>query len=99
MFELSPFVTAASAPAVSVPAASRASRSNPEPDHLGPGEVRWEPVEGALGAVDDRDGVALVLELGGDAGADPPASDDDDVHREMSPRSDRVCKPVRVRAS
>ena len=37
-----------------------------------------------------------LLELHRDAGADPTASDDDDVHREMSPRWGSCCKAGRT---
>ena len=53
------------------------------PHHGGALEVQRQAVEGALQAVDDGDGVPLCLELGGEAGPDPTASDDDDVHGVM----------------
>ena len=62
MLELSPLVTAASAPASSMPASRRRSRSKPTPWMVRPREALGQPPERLGLLVDDRDGVALVLE-------------------------------------
>ena len=80
MLELSPFVTAATAPACSMPASISRSRSKPMPCTVRAGEVGAEPGERLAAPVDDRDGVPVAGEGPGERRADPAASDDDDVH-------------------
>ena len=80
MLELSPLVTAASAPASSMPASIEAVAVEADALHRAPGEVGAEADERLAAAVDDGDGVAVAGEDAGERRADPPAADDDDVH-------------------
>ena len=81
MFELSPLVTAATAPARSMPACDEVVAVEAEADDLLAGEVLGEALAERVGVlVDHRDRVAAPLEAQGELAAHPPASDDDDVH-------------------
>ena len=80
MFELSPLVTAANAPARSIPASLSVSRSKPKPSIGDPAEAGRQAAERRLALVDDRDRVAGLLEQPGQLAADPAAPHDDDVH-------------------
>ena len=83
MLELSPLVTAASAPASSMPASRRRSRSKPDAVDGAAREALGQPPERLGLLVDDGDGVAAVLQDAGQAGTDPATSDDDDVQRSL----------------
>ena len=80
MLELSPLVTAASAPASSMPASMQAVAVEADALHGRAREVGAEPGERVAPAVDDGDGVAVAAEDAGERRADPAAPDDDDVH-------------------
>ena len=81
MLELSPLVTAASAPASVMPGLHRGVAVEAEADDRG---SRRSPVgrrrNDVLALVDDRDGVALLLERAGQLAAHPAAAHHDDVH-------------------
>src|SRR3954463_2590629 len=84
MLELSPLLTAAKAPAESMPASSSVCRSKPRPvtwrpGNSGPGaraagDLRAQPAEGLRVLVDDRDPVAALFQPAGDGGADASAA-------------------------
>jgi hypothetical protein len=80
MFELSPLVTAASAPASRIPACSRWSRSNPNPRTARPVNFSGRRRKAFLFLSTDRDRVALGLQLGRELRSDSATADDDDVH-------------------
>ena len=80
MLELSPLLTAAKAPAESMPASSRVCRSKPRPGHLAAAELRAEPAEGLGVLVDDGDAVPDLFQPAGDGGADASAAHHDHVH-------------------
>ena len=80
MLELSPLLTAAKAPADSMPASSRVCRSKPRPGDLAAAELRAEPAERLGVLVDDRDAVADLFQPAGDGGADAAAAHHDHVH-------------------
>jgi hypothetical protein len=73
MLELSPLLTAATAPAESMPLEA-------PPGDLATGELRAEPAEGSRVLIDDRDAVPDVLEPARDGGADASAAHHDHVH-------------------
>ena len=74
MLELSPLVTAARAPASSMPAAAQAVAVEADADDGRAREALGQAAEGLRPPVDDGDGVALRLEGSGQAGADPTAA-------------------------
>src|SRR3954463_4941045 len=88
MLELSPLLTAANAPAESIPASSRGCRAKPRPvtwrpgeaGHRRPGDVAPEPAEGFGVLVDPRDAVPDLFQPPGDGGAHPAAAHHDHVH-------------------
>ena len=82
MLELSPLVTAATAPACSMPASIEVVAIEAEADDLLPGEVVGQALAEGVGVlVDDGDRVAVALEAHGELAAHPPTPDDDDMHR------------------
>ena len=80
MLELSPLLTAANAPAESMPASSSVCRSKPRPVTCRPANSGPEPAEGLRVLVDDRDAVPDLLQPAGDGGADASAAHHDHVH-------------------
>ena len=88
MLELSPLVTAATAPARSIPASMRWSRSKPKPTTFWPVKSSGEPLAERVGVlVDHRDRVAAPLQAQGELTAHSSASDYDDVHGTLPPTS------------
>ena len=83
MLELSPLVTAASAPASSMPGLPQPVAVEPDALDRATAEPLGQPAEGLGLLVDDGDRVAAVLEDAGEPGTDPAASDDDDVQRAL----------------
>ena len=88
MLELSPLVTAARADASGGPGLVEVVAVEPRAHHRGAGPVGRQPTERLGIAVDDGDRVALGGEVRSEAGADPSASDDDDVHGHHATRID-----------
>ena len=86
MLELSPLLTAAKAPASSMPASRRVSWSKPDPVDAPAPEPGTEAAERRGVLVDDGDGVSLLLQGLGECGSHPSAPHDDDVHG-LTPQS------------
>ena len=86
MLELSPLVTAATAPARSMPASIEVVAVEAEADDLLAAEVLGEPLRNASAFLSMTATVwPTSLEAEGELAAHPPASDDDDVHRTLPP--------------
>ena len=79
MLELSPLVTAASAPRSSMPASARWSRSKPKPTTVWPAKPAGRRRKASAFLSTTATVWPLVLEGAGELAADPAASDDDDV--------------------
>src|SRR3954466_292892 len=104
MLELSPLLTAANAPAESIPASSSVCRSKPRPvtwrpaasGHRAAGEGGPEPAEGFGVLVDHRDAVPDLFQPPGDGGAHPAAAHHDHVHDKLP--QDSWCRAPSARA-
>ena len=79
-FVLSPFVATTTACASWIPASSSTRDVDSVPDDESAGPVLAEPVEGVLPLVDDGDVPPAPIQLPGNSGADPAASDDNRFH-------------------
>ena len=92
MLLLSPLVAATKASARSMPALISVSRSNTSPVSRMPVDA-LELLEDLGAAVDDRDRVALGLELVREVAADSAVPSDDDVHV-RTPSSGAARRPI-----